>query len=401
MLRVDLRKARPGMTLALPVMNPKLPGHELLKAGYELTPSMLEKLEDMSIRILWVDFPSLAFLDKFIDPAAVEKQTHVIAQIKHTFEAIQGESAPKLDYDAYTRTIADLVDSVMNNPDAAIFVGDLCQQDDSQTMIRHSAAVTYLSLLIGLKLEGYVIRQRRHVTGDRAKEVTNLGIGAMLHDLGVTMLPREVVKRFEETGDETDPAWREHTSLGYRTVRGKVDPTAAIVLLHHHQRYDGKGYTGQDFPVQQGGSIHIFPRIVAVADMFTRLRHPTGKPERPAVAALSAMLSPTLRSRFDPHVLCGLIEVVPPYPPGAYVRLSDGGHAVVIDHNLADPCRPVVKLLPGGDFPPMNEELGPSVDLSEQPPNLKVIACEDVPTLRFNFTPEDIPGYLEAITGWK
>lgn len=399
MLRVDLRKARPGMTLALPVMNPKLPGHELLKAGYELTPSIIEKLEDVSIRTLWVDFPSLDFLDKFIDPAAMEKQTHVISQIRNTFESMQGESSPKLDYDGYTRTIADLVESVMCNPDAAIFVGDLCQQDDSQAMMRHSAAVTYLSLLIGLKLEGYLIRQRRHVPIDRAKEVTNLGVGAMLHDLGVTMLPHEVVERFEETGDESDPAWREHTALGYRTVRGKIDPTAAVVLLHHHQRYDGKGYTGQDFPIQQGESIHIFPRIVAVADMFTRLRHPPGKRERPAVAALSAMLSPTLRERFDPQILCGLIEVTPPYPPGAYVRLSNGGHAIVIDHNLADPCRPLVKMILGEEFPPLDDELGPTVDLTEET-GVEVVACEDVPTLRFNFKPEEIPGYQEAMRGW-
>ena len=388
------------MTLALPVMNPRLPGHELLKTGYELSPSILEKLEDMSIRMLWVDYPSLSYLNKFIDPVAVQNQTHVIGQIKHTFEALQDESAPKLDYDTYTHSIAALVESVVTHPDAAIFLGDLCHQDDRQGMMRHSAAVTYLSLLIGLKLEDYVTKQRRHITGDRAKEVTNLGLGAMLHDIGVTLLPREVVARHEATGDPTDPAWREHTALGYQTVRGKVDPTAAIVLLHHHQRYDGSGYTGQGFQTQTGDSIHIFPRIVAVADVFTRLRRPAGKPEMPAVAALAAMLAPEMRKGFDPRVLCGLIEVAPPYPPGAHVRLSSGEHAVVIDYNVADPCRPVVKMLVGDVFPPEGEKLGPTVDLSQQPEDLQVVACDDVPTGDYNFQPEEIPGYQEAIRGW-
>ena len=62
MLRVDLRTARPGMNLALPVMNPKLPGHELLRYGYQLTPSVIEKLGDMNVRSLWVEYPALSFL---------------------------------------------------------------------------------------------------------------------------------------------------------------------------------------------------------------------------------------------------------------------------------------------------------------------------------------------------
>jgi len=388
------------MSLALPVMNPKLPGHELLKAGYELTPAILEKLEDLSVRTLWVDYPSLSFLEKFIDRDAMEKQLHVVSQIKDTFETLQGESNAKLDFDTYTQNIGALVETVMSNPGAAIFVGDLCQHDDNQQMMRHSSTVTYLSLLMGLKLEGYLVKQRKHVSGDRAGDVTNLGLGAMLHDVGVTMLPQEVAKRYEETGDDTDPGWREHPALGFRMVRGKVDPTAAAVVLHHHQRYDGTGFAGKDFPVQAGDSIHIFPRIVAVADLFARLRHPPGQPERPAAAVLAAMLSPKVRKRFDPNVLRGLIEVVPPYPPGAQVKLSSGAKAVVIDHNLADPCRPTVKMMPDGELPIGDAKLGPTVNLAEQIDELQIVACDDIATHRFNFKPDAIPGHREAIHGW-
>ncbi|MEM9415872.1 MAG: HD domain-containing phosphohydrolase [Planctomycetota bacterium] len=400
MLRVDLRKARPGMSLALPVMNPRLPGHVLLKTGYALTPDVIEKLEDLSVRTVWVAYPSLSFLEKYIDRDAIEKQGHVVSQIRDTFEALQTESNAKLDYDTYTRGIGNLVESVIANPNAAIFVGDLSHHDDNQHMLRQSSAVTYLSLLIGLKLEGYLIKQRRHVAGERAKEVTNLGVGAMLHDIGVTFLPQEVVERYEQTGDETDPAWREHPALGYQVVRGKVDPTAAAVVLHHHQRFDGTGYAGKDYPVQSGESIHIFPRIVAVADLFTRLRRPPGQPERPAAAVLRAMLSEKVSSRFDPNLLRGLIEVVPPYPPGSFVKLSSGATAVVIDHNLADPCRPTVQMLPGDELPDDDVKLGPTINLSEQIAELQIIACDDVPTHRFNFTPDEIPGFREAVLGW-
>ena len=399
MLRVDIHSARPGMILALPVMNPRLPGHELLRIGYELTPSVIEKLEEMRVRVLWVDYPSLSFLNRFIDTNAVALRANVVTQIQETFETLQHESSAKLNYDAYTNTIGGLVDSIVSHPDAALFVGDLCGQPAEDDMMRSGSSVTYLSLLLGLKLEGYLVKQRRHVDSTRAKDVVALGLGAMLHDIGVTMLPDEVVHRYRETRDESDPGWREHPTLGFRAVRGRIEPTAASVVLHHHQRYDGKGYAGKDFPAQTGTGIHIFARIAAVADVFDRLRHPANATEPPQVWALAAMLGPELRTRFDPNVLRALVEVVPPYPPGSRVTLSDGGEAIVIDHQPADPCRPKVQRLPGNVLPPPDGLLGEVVDLTQQP-KLKIVACDGRATEKFNFGPERIPGAREAMYGW-
>jgi HD-GYP domain-containing protein (c-di-GMP phosphodiesterase class II) len=248
--------------------------------------------------------------------------------------------------------------------------------------------VTYLSLLMGLKLEGYLVRERRHVNPARAKEVTNLGLGAMLHDIGVTALEPEVRQSYEQTGDETDPAWREHTAIGYRMVRGRMDPSAATVVLNHHQRYDGSGYTGADFPVLAEHSIHVFARIVAVADQFDRFRNPVGLPDQPTVWVLGAMTSEPLREQFDPQVLQALLTVVPPYPPGSIVRLSDGRHAVCIDHNPTEPCRPVVQIIPDPkDLDVDDLPVGPIINLSEQPKRLCVVEHEGYDVREMNFDP--------------
>lgn len=400
MLRVDIKSARPEMTLALPVMNPRLPGHQLLHIGYELTPAVIEKLDEMRVRTLWVDYPSLSFLGKYVNPDTIALRADVVTQMQDTFESLQRTSAAKLNYDAYTRTITDLVDSVVSSPDAALFLGDLCEQDGSDELMRSGSSVTYLSVLLGLKLEGYLIKQRKHVTDpQRAKQVIPLGVGAMLHDIGVTMLPKETVERYRQTHDETDPAWREHPALGFRAVRGRIEPAAASVVLHHHQQYDGKGYAGKDFPVQQGEGIHIFARIAAVADVFTRLRSPAGGETMPQVWALAAMLSDKLRTRFDPNVLRALVEVVPPYPPGSRVTLSDGGEAIVIDHHIADPCKPTVQRLPDNSLPAPGQPLGATVNLRERE-KLCIVACDGQRTEPYNFSPDRIPGNREAMFGW-
>lgn len=388
------------MTLALPVMNPRLPGHQLLHIGYELTPAVIEKLDEMRVRTLWVDYPNLSFLGKYVDAKTVTLRANVVSQMQDTFESLQQTSAAKLNYDAYTSTITSLVDSVVSNPEAALFVGDLCETDSGDELMRSGSAVTYLCILLGLKLEGYLVKQRRHIAEPhRAKYVVPLGVGAMLHDIGVTMLPKETIDRYQQTHDETDPAWREHSALGFRAVRGRIEPAAATVVLHHHQQFDGNGYAGRDFPVQQGEGIHIFARIAAVADVFTRLSNPASGESMPQVWALNAMLSDKLRTRFDPNVLRALVEVVPPYPPGSRVTLSDGSEAIVIDHHIADPCNPKVQRLPDNVLPMPGQPLGETISLREQA-SLNIVACDGQRTEPYNFGPQRIPGNREAVHGW-
>lgn len=380
-------QAKPGMKLALPVNNPKVLTRTLLKAGYELTEDAINRVDEMGVRTMWVAYPSLAAVEKYLSMDALKVQQDVVTKIADTFDETQGKSSAKLDYEVYSTSVQSMVDHVATNPKTAVFIGEI--SDSADDMMRHASTVTYLSVLMGLKLEAYMVRQRKHVNPARAKEITNLGVGAMLHDFGMTLLPEEVRERFYLENDESDPEYREHPSLGFRAVRGQIDPSAATVVLHHHQRYDGSGFAGEDFPVQSGDSIHIYARIAAVADQFDRMRKPMNLPEQPTVAVLNAMLSPSMRKRFDPEVLKALVEVVPPYAPGSQLRLSDGRAAVCVDHNTAEPCRPVVQTI--AELDQMSAEAaenaeGETIDLAEAPLSLFVAECDGQPVTEFNFT---------------
>lgn len=391
-LRVDLPQAKPGMRLALPVQNPRTPNRVLLKVGYELNEEILLKLKEHHVRSVWVRYPSLDFLEKIVCPQLVQNQQQVLSHIADTFEKVQAGSAAKLNYDAYTRSIEQLIETLLTNPQAAVFLGDIDQTNDD--LMRHSSAVAYLSLLMGLKLEGYMVKERKHVDPARAKGVQSLGLGGMLHDLGALTLDPEIRERYFATGDESDPAWREHPLEGWRTVRGKIDPSAAAVVLHHHQRFDGSGYAGRDMPVLDGHRIHVFARVAAVADEFDRLRNPPGGERRPTVWALSVILGDTLRPQFDPRVLQTLVEVAPPYAPGTTVKLSDGRWAVVIDHNADQPCRPTVQIIPDpdsldGEDPPQGEQ----IDLRDCGRSLTVAEADGFDVRELGFQPPPGLGY--------
>ncbi len=387
MLRVDLQRARPGMVLALPIPNPQVPSRTLLKAGYPLEAPMIEKLQNLGIRFVWVRCPALAFLEKFVDREGAEARSEVVTQIAETFEALQEHASAKLPYDTYTSSIESLVQSLVTNPSSAVFLGDLI--DGPSGLMRHSSAVTYLTLLMGLKLEGYLVRERRHVNPMRAKEVVSLGIGAMLHDIGLVMMDEELKEQFEQTGDDADPRFREHCSIGYQTVRGHIDPSAATVVLHHHQRFDGKGFTGPGFPALEGRRIHVFSRVVALADAVDRMRSPRKLPPQSTAFVLHHLVGPKLSAQFDPAVLHALLEVMPPFAPGAIVKLSDGRHAVVIDHLPDTPCRPLIQIINDAEnLDPENLQLGETIELAKVD-GLNIDECEGQDVRDYQFARPD------------
>ncbi len=402
MLRIDLGHARAGMALALPVYDPQTPGRVLLKAGYGLAAGTIDKLTAMGIRSLWVRYPSLQFIEKFVDPQVMAAHSQVVSQISDTFTQLQDQSSAKLPYDDYCKSIGTLVGQLVNNPDAAVFLGDLSGPDAQGTggLMRHSSTVTYLAVLMGLKLEGYLVKQRKHIDPARAKEVTNLGLGAMLHDIGITQLDPDVRKRYYASGDESDLAWQDHTRKGFEMVRGRVEPSAATVVLHHHQRFDASGYAGAGVPVLGGKSIHVFARIVGLAEQFDRMRNPAGLPPQPTAWVLGALLQSDLFEKFDPTVVHALLQVAPPYPPGSVVRLSDGRWGVCLDHTPDNPCRPKLQITPPPDAMSEGDDPGPMLDLFEEDESLYVAWHDHRDMTDLNFAPRDFTAETALAAGW-
>ncbi|MEX2545150.1 MAG: HD domain-containing phosphohydrolase [Phycisphaeraceae bacterium] len=397
MLRIDTTHAKPGMRLALPVQNPQAPGKALLKVGYALTPQIIDRLRGYGIRSVWVQYPSLAFLEEIIDPETARCQSEIVANVAETFESLQRQSSAKLAYATYTQSLKHLIENLASHPQSMLFLGDLA--DAADDLMRHSSSVTYLAVLMGMKLEAYLVRERRHVSPERAKEVTNLGLGAMLHDVGIMDLEPDVRQRFDETLDESDEAWQQHPALGFNLVRGHVDASAATVVLNHHQHYDGTGFAGGDYPVLMERQTHVFARITAVADQFDRLRSPANLPRQPTAWVLRAMVNDPLASRFDPQALRALVTVVPPYPPGSMVQLSDRRWAVVIDHHPDAPCRPTVQIMPEPEA--MGDEdltLGETIDLREAFGSLHVAQHDgqDVTGVNFELAETSRAGDLAA-----
>lgn len=393
MLRVPMTHAKPGMELALPVYHPRASARLLLRPCAQLERSTIERLIELNIPEVWIKYPNMEMIAKFVSPKIQSSRAQVASQVADAFDLAGKDMHARMDFPSYQQAMGTLMARLIEDPDAALFIGEIA--DTGSPAIRHGANVGFLAMLMGLRLDFYLLKERKRLNPRLAKDVTSLGIAAMLHDIGMTRLKASVIQRWNEHHDYTDHEWREHVQLGYEMIRGFVEPSAASAVLHHHQRFDGSGFPTRDRNGEEvgltGSQIHIFARILITADIYDRLVHPAytiGDSEetrrsRPPVYALNRMMREPYRSWLDPIVLQALITVCPAYAPGSQVRLSDARHCVVIDWDARDPCRPKVREITHFD----DEDLGEVIDLREQT-DLYVVECDGYKVDQYNFYPD-------------
>jgi HD-GYP domain-containing protein (c-di-GMP phosphodiesterase class II) len=389
LLRVQIHSVKPGMVLALPVFNPRAPGQRLLLSNYVLEDNVVVRLKDMGVRDVWVRYPGLEALDRYIDPRVLARRAGMIRNMQVTLGNIQQQAVAKVPYELYMQEIAALISEVASSPSAGVFLDELGAED--QPRLHQSTTVSYLALLMGMRLENYLLRQRKRLSPSAAREISSLGLGAMLHDIGLMRIDPAVLAAYEKSGDESDPRYQVHTEIGYQMARGEVEPAAAAVLLHHHQHYDGSGFPamagvdGRQTP-QSGDAIHIFARITCAAASFVSFRFPRPKAKLTAVQAIAQMLDAQHVGWFDPAVLTAFLAVVPPYAPGTLLQLSDGRWASPIDHSPDDPCKPIVQIIDDPEHYTDYDQAAILLDM-RQHKALRVVRAEDQDVSDFNFPP--------------
>ncbi|MFB2644059.1 DUF3369 domain-containing protein [Shewanella bicestrii] len=93
-----------------------------------------------------------------------------------------------------------------------------------------------------------------------------------MHDIGKIAIPDAVLLKPGKLDDQEWSVMRQHPSIGYQILANSERPilkAAAIIALQHHEKYDGSGYPSN----LKQDQIHIFARIVAIADVFDALSH--------------------------------------------------------------------------------------------------------------------------------
>jgi len=349
LLILSIYQAAPGMKLAAPVCHPENPDQELLRRGYVLEESVLNRMKKVGVEYIYVDYPGLDDLDKHLAPNLSPERQKVYTQIKDAISAAQRQTKPICTYAEYYSGTRELITTLLSQGRHPVYLDQMTRLGGDA--VGHATAVAHLALVVGIKMETYLISERKRLPPHQAREVVNLGVAGMLHDIGMaTMDPnlRQYCESEQPTGEAELKAWQEHPRVGYELVRQGIEPTAASAILHHHQRFDGSGFPSKRHKdgtviTPTGKQIHIFARILYVSDLYDRL----AKPMKAGSARSNLQVHDLLRKQYarfiDPAVYQTLLAVAPPLPPGSQITLSDGTRGVVTQVEGDDPYHPMVR----------------------------------------------------------
>ena len=117
----------------------------------------------------------------------------------------------------------------------------------------HSDRVSELSVLIGEKM------------GLDDETIHVLKIGGLFHDIGKIGIPDSILLKESKLDDEEYSQIKNHPAIGAHILGdAEIFKNILPVVLHHHERYDGKGYPSQ----LKGEEIPLVARVAAIADTF-------------------------------------------------------------------------------------------------------------------------------------
>jgi len=132
-----------------------------------------------------------------------------------------------------------------------------------------------------------------------------LEFGAILHDIGKIHVPDSILAKPGKLSEEEWIEIRKHPEGGWRLIVSVpyLQPAAPIVL-HHHERWDGRGYPKG----LAGEAIPIGARLLSIVDTFDAMT--TDRPYRPALPASSAFetVVDNAGSQFDPDIVQAFVR---------------------------------------------------------------------------------------------
>lgn len=244
------------------------------------------------------------------------------------------------------RDYRQLTDIVTNQPEAAreravAIVGAMLQEmrGKEETAIRllsesvgertaqHSINVSVIALLLGKALD----------LDNTQLEI--LGSGALLHDIGLILLPERLRWLDKNFTAAERHVYQEHVAHGIALgERMKLPPEQLIIIAQHHELADGRGYPQR----LSGEQIDPLARIVALVNLYDNLCNPAHPAQALTPHEAQRLIFAQMRNQFDPKVLMPFIRMMGVYPPGSVVELTDGRFALVVSVNAARPLKPNV-----------------------------------------------------------
>ncbi|MGQ5523110.1 HD-GYP domain-containing protein [Chitinimonas sp. PSY-7] len=221
--------------------------------------------------------------------------------------------------------IGDLVSSMLTDRDIAIhLMNDKIANED---VYYHQLNVAVLAMMLGKQL------------GLGREALTELGMGALFHDIGKVDIPEKIQLKTEPLTPSEQDLLMQHSQYGLDIGKKlNLSPEALAIVFQHHEHVDGSGYPHG----LRGEGILPLSKIICIVNTYDNLcNRPNPRDSLTPYEALALMFS-QLRARFESHPLGLFIRCMGVYPPGTLVQLSNNALGLVMAVNSSKPLKPTV-----------------------------------------------------------
>ncbi|MGD8566883.1 MAG: HD-GYP domain-containing protein [Gammaproteobacteria bacterium] len=234
--------------------------------------------------------------------------------------------------------VSDLANDIVENPTALIWLTQLKNRDEYTSI--HSLNVCILSLFFGRSLQ----------LG--SQQLNELGLGALLHDIGKLRVPLAILNKPGALTDEEFEIMKKHTTDGYNLLKDKpeIGRPSLDIIQHHHERIDGGGYP---FGLEDE-QIGLYSKIVKIVDVYDAVTSKRAyHNEIPPYHALNCIYSER-DTAFDEKLVQQFLKHMGIYPVGSTVELSTGEIGVVTTVNEKRHLTPTLLLVLDTQKQPLN-----------------------------------------------
>lgn len=301
-------------------------GKILLRSGVQLSRRYMEKLKELGVFFVYVEDNRLE--DVLVeDDRLLELKQVTMKNMSNIIKNVH--SCNSREVKDSLNIVEDLVDYIIDMGDVNTSLYDI-QTYDNYTFV-HSLDTCIMSSFLGLS----------HGFGE--KDLKDLAIGAILHDIGKTKISSKIINKSGPLTDEEFREIRRHPLYGGEILSKNVRiPDNAIkAVLQHHERIDGRGYPKN----LTDREISKYGKVVCICDVYDAVSNDRvyRKKFRPN-EAYELILSGS-GTAFDNALVRSFRATFSVYPLGCCVRLSNSVEGYVIRQNSNFPDRPILRVL--------------------------------------------------------
>ena len=286
-----------------------------------LNKKYIEKLKNLNIQYVYIqdNIPQeeIAVLKKEIEEKSKSKVKEVI--LKHTYNNSN-------ELKALSETADNIIVNILDEDEVVENIYDI--KERSADIYMHSISICVLATLVALKL------------GLDQERVHDIGVGCLLHDLGLRYMMIEYEDQDIETLSNKELAeYKKHPVYGYTALKNEnwLSKKSKEIILCHHEKIDGSGY-----PLH-ATEISVDTKIVSVCDAFDEMICGIGRKRMKIYEAVEYLKS-FKNILFDGRIVDALLDFTAVYPSGSVIVTNEGDIAVVIRQNKGFPERPIIQL---------------------------------------------------------